>query len=254
MKDGDILRIDYEVWVEDSNELYDTTIEELAKEKGTYDPNKLYRPIVVILGDTQLFEDIDAALRNCKEGDFIELTIPPEKAYGVRDPKLVKIHSYRELVKLDIEPEIGKEVYIRGKLGKIVSVSPGRVVVDYNHPLAGKTIKYKIYVRKIVEDVNEKALAIIERHYSHIDGFSVHCHDEDISVKIDGKAKLDPAWIYAKPKIIRDLRKYIGNKSIKICEEYVKIPEKVEEKVTESKEISSGVTQNSTDSIESSEK
>lgn len=259
MNDGDFIKIDYEIWIEDSGELYDTTIEELAKEKGIYDPNKIYRSIVVILGETQLFEEINKALKDSKEGDCLEVVVPPEKAYGNRDPKLIKIHSYRELARLDIEPEVGKEVYIRGKLGKIISVTPGRVVVDYNHPLAGKTLKYKIYVRKNITDSNEKALAIIENHYSHVEGFEVQCSENEIIVKVDGKAKLDPSWVYAKPRIIRDFRKYLGNKSIKLYEEYIKIPEKTEEKHTEEKHTaeststteSGSISQNGTDTAES---
>ncbi len=264
MEEGDILRVDYEIWIEDSGELYETTIEELAKENGIYDPNKHYHPMVLIVGESDLLEDLDKAIREGKEGDEIEVILPPEKAYGHRDPKLVKVHSYRELARLEIEPEIGKEVYIKGKMGKIISVTPGRVLVDYNHPLAGKTLKYKLHIKEIVKDAGEKVKAIMEIYYHDVENFEVEVGDEEITIKVEGRAKFDPNWAMAKPKIIRDIRKYLGNMTIKFVEVYPRREEKAEEEMEEKeenkqevkeeeREESESVPENSPDTVEGSE-
>ena len=260
MKEGDIVRVDYEVWIKDTDELYDTTMEEVAKEHGIYDPSKKYRSVVVIVGESDLLDDVENAIKNGNVGDEIEVELPPEKAYGPRDPKLIRVHSYRELARLDIEPEVGKEVYIRGMMGKIISVTPGRVLVDYNHPLAGKTVKYKLYIREVAEEPLAKVKAIIDMHYADAENFEINVEGEEITIKVEGKAKFDPNWAMAKPKIIRDLRKYVGNLTIRFVEEYPKREEVEEEKPEEKgeekeekEEKSEGVSEDSTDTIEGAE-
>jgi len=46
-------------------------------------------------------------------------------------------------------------------IGKIISVSGGRVIVDFNNPLAGKNISYELNVKSIVKDENEKIKALM---------------------------------------------------------------------------------------------
>ncbi len=233
MEKGDIIRWEFEAWiVEDGNEvLFDTTKEELAKEQGIHDPNVKYGPMVSIVGVGRLIKGIDEELLKAEVGKDYEVTIPPEKGYGERDPKLVKIHSYRELARQKIEPEVGKEVIINNKRGRIVTVTPGRVVIDFNHPLAGKTLKYKFKIVEKVEGDVDKVSAIIEMDYGKdVDKFNIEIKDEDIIIELPDVCKYDSNWTVAKYAIVGDIRDYVANKNVKFVEVYPKKEEKKEEK------------------------
>ena len=53
----------------------------------------------------------------------------------------------------EINPVVGQEISLNNRRGKVLSVTPGRVLVDYNHPLAGKTIYYKYKVNQVKDNL-----------------------------------------------------------------------------------------------------
>ena len=229
MRKGDIIRWEFEAWiVEDGKEeLFDTTNEELAKEHGIHDPNIKYGPMVSVVGVGRLIKGIDEKLLKARVGKEYEVVIEPQDAYGERDPKLVKIHSYRELARQKIEPEVGKEVIINNKRGRIVTVTPGRVVIDFNHPLAGKTLKYRYKVVERIEEPAEKVKAIIEMDYGKdVEQFKITVEGDDIVIELPDVCKYDSNWAVAKYAIVGDIRDYVGNKNIKFIELYEKKEEK----------------------------
>lgn len=250
MEKGDIIRWEFEAWVvEDGNEiLFDTTKEDLAKEHGIHDPNVKYGPMVSVVGAGRLIKGIDEELLKAEVDKDYEVTIPPEKGYGERDPKLVKIHSYRELARQKIEPEVGKEVVINNKRGRIVTVTPGRVVIDFNHPLAGKTLKYKFKIVEKVEGDVDKVRAIIEMDYGkEVEKFNIEVKDDDIIIELPDVCKYDSNWAVAKYAIVGDIRDYVANKNVKFVEVY---PKKEEKKEEESKENKDEDTENAEESKE----
>ncbi len=231
MEKGDIIRWEFEAWiVEEGNEvLFDTTNEDLAKEHGIHDPNMKYGPMVSVVGVGRLIKGIEDELLKAEVGKEYEVIIPPEKAYGERDPKLVKIHSYRELARQKIEPEVGKEVVLNNKRGRIVTVTPGRVVIDFNHPLAGKTLKYRFKVVEKVEGDVDKVCAILEMDYGkEVDKFGVELSGEDVIITLPDVCKYDSNWAVAKYAVVGDIRDYLGNKNVKFIEVYPKKEEKEE--------------------------
>ncbi len=258
MEKGDIIRWEYDAWiVEDGKEeLYDTTSEEKAKENGIYDPNMRYGPMVSIVGIGRLVKGIENELLKAEIGKEYEVILKPEDAYGERDPKLVKIHSYRELVRQKIEPEVGKEVIINNKRGRIVTVTPGRVVIDFNHPLAGKTLKYRFKIIEKIEDEAEKVRAIIEMDYGkEIENFKIEIEDEDIVIELPDVCKYDSNWSIVKYAVVSDIRDYVANKNVKFVEIYRKKEEKKEKAEEEKEEKEEGEeTKKSEEKAEEEEK
>ncbi len=244
MEKGDIIRWEYDAWIveEGNEELFDTTNEELAKEKGIHDPTVKYGPMYSIVGAGRLIKGMEEELLQAEIGKEYIVTIPPENAYGERDPKLVKIHSYREIARAVAErdknavPQPGMEVVVGNKRGKIVTVTPGRVVVDYNHPLAGKTLKYRFKILEKVEGEVNKIRAILEMDYGRdVDNFKIEVKGEDILIELADVCKYDSSWSMAKYVIVSDLRDYVANKNIKFIEVYEKKKEEREEKKEEKK-------------------
>ncbi|EQD35743.1 FKBP-type peptidyl-prolyl cis-trans isomerase, partial [mine drainage metagenome] len=100
-------------------------------------------------------------------------------------------------------------------------VTPGRVLVDYNPPHAGKTILYSYTLRSIVEDPKDKVLALIEMNYPVSDAaFTVSAEGESVKIEVPEASKFDPVWMEAKFSLVNEIRKYLPGHSISIVEDY----------------------------------
>jgi len=154
--------------------------------------------------------------------------IPPEKGAGVRDPKLVELHPVREFLKQEIEPRVGLEVTVKNRPGHITAVTAGRVRVDFNNKLAGRTLKYKYTVVSKPTKPKELAELILKMSYGTSEGFDIEHHGKDFKVKLPDACKYDQRWILSKYGVVRDLREVLGAETVSFIEEYTK-PEKKEE-------------------------
>ncbi len=232
MEKGDIIRLQYDSYTDDGK-LIETTDVEKAKSAGIYDEHTIYKPMIVIVGSGRLLKPLEEEIKKSNIGEEKEITIPPEEAFGVRDPNNVKVISMRELERREIEPELGKTVKIGDKYGRITAISPGRVVVDFNHPLAGKSIKYKFKIAEKIDDETEKIKAIIELNYNKdVEKFQIEAGDS-ITITVPDSAKIDENWLIAKFGIVGEIREYVGNKDVILKEVYQK---RTEEKKEEKKE------------------
>ncbi|MEM5805935.1 MAG: peptidylprolyl isomerase, partial [Candidatus Aenigmatarchaeota archaeon] len=95
----------------------------------------------------------------------VELT--PDKAFGERNPKLIKVLSMSIFKESQAEPSPGKIVNFNGVQGRILSVDGGRVIVDFNHPLASKTIEYDVEIKEEINEINEKIKSTV-RYFTGI--------------------------------------------------------------------------------------
>lgn len=165
-KDNDFLYIDYTAKIKDTNEIIDTTIEEEAKKANIFNSEKKYGPQLVILGEHRLVKGLEEALYNFNINEEKTVEVTPDKAYGERDPTKIKIVSLGELKRQGINPYPNMVIRLQdGSLATIKSVSGGRVIIDLNHPYAGKTILYQVKIVKQLQDDKEKILALIERWF-----------------------------------------------------------------------------------------
>jgi len=235
MEKGDIIRLQYDSYTDDGK-LIETTDAEKAKAAGIYDEHNVYKPMVVIVGSGRLLKPLEEEIKKSNLGEEKEITIPPEEAFGVRDPNNVKVLSMRELERREIEPELGKTIKIGDKYGRITAISPGRVVIDFNHPLAGKSIKYKFKIAEKIDNEIDKIKAIIELNYNKdLEKFIIEVGDS-ITITVPDSAKIDENWLIAKFGIVGEIREYVGNKDIVLKEVYLKrAEEKKEEQSNETK-------------------
>jgi len=178
---GDYILLDYTVVSKDDNKVIETTVEAVAKEAGIYRPENVYGPRLIVLGETQLWEPVENALLSIDEGRDFEVEVPPEKAYGVRDPNKVKVVSIREFHRHGIVPQVDDVVEYEGQRARVVSISGGRVVLDFNHPLAGKAFIVRGRVVKKLTTVEEKALALLKLYLPRIS-------EEKVKVAVEGDA------------------------------------------------------------------
>jgi peptidylprolyl isomerase len=187
LREGDFILVDYSLYIKETNELIETTIESIAKEKGLYKEGEIYRPRLVIIGEGRYVKGFEEALMSSEIGVEKEVEVEPSKAYGERDPNKIKIFSLRELIRQNIVPEIGKVIQIGNAVGVVRSISGGRVVVDFNHPLAGKTLVFKYKIVKKIDDDVEKVKYLVLRRMRNLteDKVIVRIFKEEAKVEID---------------------------------------------------------------------
>jgi FKBP-type peptidyl-prolyl cis-trans isomerase 2 len=181
-----------------------------------------YGPLTTVAGDGRVLAGLDNSFMSAKVGEKSSVEIPPSEGAGERKPNLIEIHSIRELQKQKIDPEVGLRVRIKDKMGTIVAVTSGRVRIDFNDPLAGKTIKYEYKVMKTAETPEQKVLGLIDADYGRSEEFEVHIEADVLEIYLPDICKYDQAWFTLKYKLVSDLREILVYKVIRFVEEYVK--------------------------------
>jgi FKBP-type peptidyl-prolyl cis-trans isomerase 2 len=137
-------------------EIFDSNIrEELEKMNSKIEA----RPFTYCLGEDMFLKGIDDFLIGKEIGEY-EIELTPKKAFGNRDSKLLQIIPIKVFHKQKIDPIPGNVYNFDGKIAKIISVSGGRVMTDFNNPIAGKTVIYKVKVLKKIDNLNEKIRAL----------------------------------------------------------------------------------------------
>ena len=166
---GDFVLMEMTGKAEETGEVFDTTNEEVAKEKGIHREGNTYGPRLVVVGEGWVLRGLDARLRGTKPNEQTAIEVPPAEAFGERDPSQVQLIPFRILRSKGINPVPGAELEIDGRQAIIRSVGAGRVQVDYNHPLAGRKIVYDVKVTEIIEEEKAKVKALIGRRFTGID-------------------------------------------------------------------------------------
>lgn len=205
MEDGDWIRIDFTGRVKATGEVFDLTSEHEARALGIYDQKQRYGPRLVILGKHMILPALEDEIKKMSVGE--ERRIELENAFGIRNPAFIKIIPIAHFLKQKINPAPGMLVDIDGILAKIQSVSGGRVRVDFNHPLAGKTVVYDVKVVEKIERAEDKVRAYLE----YI-GVKADVKFEAGNVEIVTENVLDKA---VEEKIKKDLSQIKGIENIK---------------------------------------
>lgn len=232
-----IVFTEFDGWVQETGTLFDTTHEAVAKENKVFDEKAVYEPLPLLVGRGRLFPGLEKSLAEADVGKEYDLVLTPEEGAGPRDPKLVGLFPMRDFLKQEIMPEIGREVTIKNKTGYISAVTAGRVRVDFNNKLAGRSLKYKYKIVSEPETAQDKLNAVLKMDYGTTDGFSAEFDEKKAVVKMPDVCKYDQRWLLSKYRVVTDLRELLDLEVIQFVEEYVKA-EKKDEKAEEKHEHS----------------
>lgn len=88
VKVGDNVSVDYIGTV--NGKIFDTSIENIAKENNLSMPNRTYEPIRFVIGKGKMIKGFEEGIIGMKVGESKKLTIPPENAYGQKNPQLIQ--------------------------------------------------------------------------------------------------------------------------------------------------------------------
>jgi FKBP-type peptidyl-prolyl cis-trans isomerase SlyD len=238
LEKGDFVRINYTGRIKESGKVFDTTIEEVAKKHGIYDEKIKFKAVPIVIGAGHVIPGLDEALIGVEVGERKEVEIPPEKGYGLRDPKLVKILPLRDFKKQGLKPYPGMRVEADGKVGKVQSVSGGRVRVDFNYELAGKVLQYEVNVEEKINKTEEKIRLLLEYHFPYADpnGHEIKLSNKKAIITVSDSLKLRSEAAVGKFSVTNDIFKFIdGIDEVDFVEVYKKPKKEAEDKTKKSK-------------------
>lgn len=169
LEKGDFIVVNYVGRVKETGEVFDTTVEEVAREERLFKEGEIYEPKLVVAGEGWVLKALDESLLDFEVGTTSSVEIPPEKAFGPRDPEKVRLVSLRRLTARGITPKLGMRLEVNGKLATVRTMGSGRVQLDFNPPLAGKTLVYEVTIEKKLETKAERISALIHRRIPAVD-------------------------------------------------------------------------------------
>lgn len=200
IKKGDFIELEYTGMLKSNKTIFDTTSEATAKKAEIHGNKAEYGPIVICVGQHHVIPGIDEQLEGKEVGKEYTVDVLPEKAFGKKDARLVHMIPESKFTKEGIRPMPGLQVNIDGTLGLVKRTGGGRVLVDFNHPLAGQEVVYTVTPTKLVTDDGVKLKSLLQLQF--------RTKDWDVSVA-DGKATIANKKLKLPAELAEPLSKHI---------------------------------------------
>ncbi len=130
-------------------------------------------PLAYIHGHGNIIPGLENALSGKTAGEKIQVTIPPEQAYGDRDEDLIQsvpIEAFHGVDEILPGMQFHTETPDGVQLVTVVNVNGNEVILDGNHPMSGLTLNFDVEVTDIREATEE------ELHHGHVHGPGGHHH------------------------------------------------------------------------------
>ena len=239
LQKGDFVLIDYVAKVKETGEVFDTTVEETAKKEHLYKEGEIYEPKLVVLGEGWVLKALDESLQSMEISKSSSVEISPQKAFGERDPEKVRRVPLKHMVAKGINATLGLRVDYDGKMAVVRAVGAGRVLLDFNPPLAGKTLVYEVTVKNKLETVEEKISALIHRRIPSVDisKFEFAVKQKGVSVEMPEDAFYLEGVQVAKRGIAMDIQRFFPEiTTVKFIETFKAEPRSAPSKVETKKE------------------
>ncbi len=182
-----LILVDYTAKVKDTDDIFDTTIEADAKKHSIYEENVKYQPKLVSIGEVSypVLKGLDEALAKTSVGEKLTVEGTPDKGFGERDTKKVRMIPIRKLGEDAEKVSVGDTIEVDNKRGIIRYIGSGRVQVDYNHRYAGKTILYDVNVIKSLDSPSDKVDGILKNRLPVEDSkIAFDLKDKEVSITI----------------------------------------------------------------------
>lgn len=147
---GDKVIVDYIGRLDESN-VFDTSVESVAKAAGKYNPNRDYKSgLEFTVGAGQMIAGFDAGVIGMKEGETKTLKIPADKAYGQKKEELIGKIPREQAGDLS-GVTVGTQVMLGGYMPAVITeITDKEVTVDANHELAGKDLIFDVTIKNII--------------------------------------------------------------------------------------------------------
>lgn len=157
LQKGDFIEVEFTGRIK-GGEIFDSNIK---KDLINLNPKAEAKPFIFCIGQGMFLKGVEDFLIDKELGTF-EIDLKPENAFGVRNSNLIQRVPSKVFQEQKLNPFPGATFNFDGKMGKVLAVSGGRITVDFNNPLAGKEVSYKINILRKVEDIKEKITSFID--------------------------------------------------------------------------------------------
>lgn len=135
---------------------------------------KTDHPITYLHGGYDgIFPRVEEALHGRKTGESFSVTLEPDDAFGEYDAELIRTEPrnlFPKNIKVGMQFEGAAEGSNHAMIYTVTDIADDKVVVDANHPLAGKTVKFSCTVTDVRPATQE------ELHHGHVHGEGGHHH------------------------------------------------------------------------------
>ncbi|QJA06878.1 hypothetical protein FVE67_08780 [Thermosulfurimonas marina] len=113
-------------------------------------------PVTIIVGEGRFPPSVEKALLGHTEGEVLSVWVPPDEHYGWYDPRKIQ---FLPVEKIPPQARPGETIFVPDELGVLHPARLARrdsrvAVVDLNHPLAGKPLRFDLEILK-VEKISE---------------------------------------------------------------------------------------------------
>lgn len=163
IKKNDFVEIEFTGKMKEEDIIFDTTDKKTAQDNGLEQQQGMeYGPKVICVGQGQLLPGLEKDIEGKEPGKSYTVEIAPEDGFGKKSAKLVQLVPTKVFIKQQIQPTPGLQVNIDNNMGIIKTVSGGRTLVDFNHPLSSKELIYDYKINNIITDTKEKADSYIK--------------------------------------------------------------------------------------------
>lgn len=182
LKKGDFVEVEFTGKLEDGT-VFDSNIEkDLTKINEGREKKIIPKPFVFAIGQDMFLKGVDDFLTGKNIGEYT-IALPPERAFGKRNPQLIQMIPSKHFRQHNLNPVPGISFNFDGRIGKVLTASGGRIMVDFNNPLAGKDVTYHINVLRAVEDINERTKSLIDFIFRK--SFEFEVKDKTLTIKTE---------------------------------------------------------------------
>jgi FKBP-type peptidyl-prolyl cis-trans isomerase 2 len=128
------------------------------EDKSVIDSNVGADPLTYVHGSQQIIPGLEKALEGMKAGDRKKVTVNPDEGYGpvMQDAfvEVKKAHVPRDALKVGAQLQ-GQDASGRAFLARLAEIREETVVLDFNHPLAGRTLYFDVKILAIEQALGQ---------------------------------------------------------------------------------------------------
>lgn len=147
---GDTVQIEF-IEKDQNGKVLDTSMKDVAQKAGIFDSNKIYAPLSFKVGAGQVFIGLEEGVLGMMLGQRKTIGIPPQKAYGVRNPALISIVPIEVFTGNGITPKEGMDIKLTEGTVRVMNIRGNEVQLDANHPMAGQTLVFEVSMVGIIK-------------------------------------------------------------------------------------------------------
>lgn len=126
---------------------------ELKIENEVVDSNVEKEPITFSYGSGQIISGLESRIIDMNEGETRTIKVPANEAYGEYDETLTQIAPIEDFEGINLEIGMtleGEDENNEILRATVIDVTKEDVTVDYNHPLAGCELEFKVIIKSII--------------------------------------------------------------------------------------------------------